>query len=120
VRQVPRPAPKSIPGPSFRGVRTDSAQAEVQILFRSLADNDPLFPALIALLRVLDDGMSTPLHYRICDRKGLAYHVSAGLDPLSDTSLVEISAACASTVMLVVTVGRAPPAPDGNHPAVCA
>ena len=44
----------------------------------------------------LDDGMSTPLHYRVCDRKGLAYHVSAGIDPLGDTSLVEITAACAS------------------------
>jgi predicted Zn-dependent peptidase len=46
------------------------------------------------LLRLLDDGMSTPLHYRVCDRKGLAYQVNAGLDPLGDTSLVEISAAC--------------------------
>jgi predicted Zn-dependent peptidase len=50
---------------------------------------------LVALLRLLDDGMSTPLHYRVCDRKGLAYHVNAGLDPLGDTSLMEISAACA-------------------------
>jgi predicted Zn-dependent peptidase len=95
-RCVPRPAPKSIPGPGFLSVRTDSAQAEVQILFRALADNHPLYPALIALLRVLDDGMSTPLHYRVCDRKGLAYHVSAGIDPLGDTSLVELTAACAS------------------------
>jgi predicted Zn-dependent peptidase len=46
------------------------------------------------LLRLLDDGMSTPLHYRVCDRKGLAYQVNAGLDPLGDTSLIEISAAC--------------------------
>jgi predicted Zn-dependent peptidase len=95
-RRSPRPAPQSVPGPSFHSVRTDSPQAEVQILFSALADDDPQYPALIALLRLLDDGMSTPLHYRICDRKGLAYHVNAGLDPLSDTSLVEISAACAS------------------------
>jgi len=92
--QAPRPAPRSVPGFTFRSVRTDSAQVEVQYLFRALPDNHTEYPALIALLRLLDDGMSTPLHYRVCDRKGLAYQVNAGLDPLGDTSLVEISAAC--------------------------
>jgi predicted Zn-dependent peptidase len=93
-RQVPRPAPRAFPGLAFRSVRTDSAQVEVQFLFRALPDDHPQFPALVALLRLLDDGMSTPLHYRVCDRKGLAYQVNAGLDPLGDTSLIEISAAC--------------------------
>jgi predicted Zn-dependent peptidase len=93
-RQVPRPAPRTLPGLTFDRVRTDSAQVGVQFLFRALPDTDPHYPALISLLRLLDDGMSTPLHYRVCDRKGLAYQVNAGLDPLGDTSLVEISAAC--------------------------
>jgi predicted Zn-dependent peptidase len=75
-------------------VPTDSAQAEIQILFHALADRDPGSAALVALLRVLDDGMSTRLHYRVCDQKGLAYHVSAALDPLYDTSLFEIDSAC--------------------------
>jgi predicted Zn-dependent peptidase len=94
--RFPRPAPKTFPGPALHCVRTDSAQVEVQILFRAVADDHPQFPAFVAFLRLLDDGMSTPLHYRVCDRKGLAYHVNAGLDPLADASLVEISAACAS------------------------
>jgi predicted Zn-dependent peptidase len=95
-QRFPRPAPRGFPGPSLRCVRTDSAQVELQILFRAIPDDDRQFPALVAFLRLLDDGMSTPLHYRVCDRKGLAYHVNAGLDVLADTSLVEISAACAS------------------------
>jgi len=94
TRQAPRRAPKTLPGLTFRSVRTDSAQVEVQFLFRALPDHDVQYPALVTLLRLLDDGMSTPLHYRICDRKGLAYQVNAGIDPLGDTSLVEISAAC--------------------------
>jgi predicted Zn-dependent peptidase len=93
--RLPRPAPRVLPGPAFHSVRTDSAQAEVQLLFRALSDDHPGYPALVTFLRLLDDGMSTPLHYRICDRKGLAYHVSAGLDPMVDTSLVEITAASA-------------------------
>lgn len=98
--RAPRPAPRSFPGPALHCVRTDSAQVEVQILFRAIPDDHPQFPAFVAFLRLLDDGMSTPLHYRVCDRKGLAYHVNAGLDPLADTSLVEISAACASEKLL--------------------
>jgi predicted Zn-dependent peptidase len=94
-RQQPVPPPARVRGPSFRSVRSDSAQAEIQILFHALADRDPGSAALIVLLRVLDDGMSTRLHYRVCDQKGLAYHVGAALDPLYDTSLVEIDSACA-------------------------
>ena len=93
-RIEPMPPPARVHGPRFRTVRTDSAQAEIQILFHALSDSDPAFAALVAMLRVLDDGMATRLHYRVCDQKGLAYHVSAGLDPLFDTSLVEIDSAC--------------------------
>lgn len=93
-RRLPAPAPTRLPGLVLRSVRTDSAQVEVQLLFRALSDDHDRYPALITLLRLLDDGMATPLHYRICDRKGLAYQVNAGLDALGDTSLVEISAAC--------------------------
>ena len=93
-RLQPVPPPTRVNGPRFRTVPSDSAQAEIQILFHALADRDPGSAALIALLRVLDDGMSTRLHYRVCDQKGLAYHVSAALDPLYDTSLLEIDSAC--------------------------
>jgi predicted Zn-dependent peptidase len=93
-RLRPLPPPARPNGPRFRTVRSDSAQAEIQILFHALADQDPASAAIVALLRVLDDGMSTRLHYRVCDQKGLAYHVSAALDPLYDTSLLEIDSAC--------------------------
>jgi predicted Zn-dependent peptidase len=99
-RRVSRGAPTTFHGPRFHCVRTESAQVEVQLLFRGLDDDHPLFPALVTLLRLLDDGMATPLHYRVCDRKGLAYHVNAGLEPLGDTSLVEITAACAEEKLL--------------------
>ena len=93
-RLRPPAPPARVRGPLLRSVRTDSSQAEIQILFHGLPDSDPGFAALVALLRVLDDGMSTRLHYRVCDQKGLAYHVNASLDPLYDTSLLEIDSAC--------------------------
>ena len=51
--------------------------------------------ALRALIRVLDDGMSTRLHYQICDQKGLAYSVAGSLHSYHDTALLEVDAACA-------------------------
>ena len=63
-------------GPRFRAVHNESAQTQVQILFHALPETDPDYLALRALMRVLDDGMSTRLHYQICDQKGLAYSVA--------------------------------------------
>jgi predicted Zn-dependent peptidase len=94
-RAVPRPPRAVHDGPKFRRVWSDSAQTQLQLLFYALPEWDPGYAALVALLRVLDDGMSTRLHYRVCDQKGLAYNVNAALEPLFDTALLELDAACA-------------------------
>jgi predicted Zn-dependent peptidase len=85
----------TLEGPRFRRVWSDSAQTQLQLLFYALPEWDPGYSALVALLRVLDDGMSTRLHYRVCDQTGLAYNVNAALEPLFDTALLELDAACA-------------------------
>ena len=89
---APRPAG---PGPRFRAVHNESAQTQVHILFHALPETDPGYLALRALVRVLDDGMSTRLHYQICDQKGLAYSVAGTLHSYHDAALLEIDAACA-------------------------
>jgi len=89
---APRPAGR---GPRFRAVHNESAQTQLHILFEALPETDPGYMALRALIRVLDDGMSTRLHYQICDQKGLAYSVAGSLHSYHDTALLEIDAACA-------------------------
>ena len=91
-RAPPRPAG---PGPRFRAVHNESAQTQVHILFHALPETDPDYLALRALVRVLDDGMSTRLHYQICDQKGLAYSMAGSLHSYHDAALLEIDAACA-------------------------
>jgi predicted Zn-dependent peptidase len=59
-----------------------------------------------ALVRVLDDGMSTRLHYQICDQKGLAYSIAGSLHSYHDAALLEIDAACAHA-KLPALVGEA-------------
>jgi len=95
ARQKP-PAPHAAgPGPRFRTVHNESAQTQVHVLFHALPETDPAYHALRALVRVLDDGMSTRLHYQICDQKGLAYSVSGNLCSYHDSALLEIDAGCA-------------------------
>lgn len=93
---MPRPAPPP-PGPArWRHVQDSGAQTSLAILFRGVPELDPRYPAFVALLRALDDGMSTRLHYQLADQKGLAYSIGAGIEPLADTALFEITSATAN------------------------
>jgi predicted Zn-dependent peptidase len=94
-RVVPVRARPSFRGPRFRCVWNEAAQTQLQMLFYAFPDWDKSYPALAALLRLVDDGMSTPLHYQVCDQKGLAYNVGASLEPFHDTALLEVDGACA-------------------------
>jgi predicted Zn-dependent peptidase len=76
--------------PRFVYVDNQGSQTAAQLLFRGLPELAPEYPSLMALARIVDDGMSTRLHRRLCDELGLAYYVSGSLEPLVDTGLFEI------------------------------
>jgi predicted Zn-dependent peptidase len=73
-------------------VENEGSQTSAQLLFRALPELAPEYPSLLALARIIDDGMSTRLHRRLCDELGLAYYVSGSLEPLVDTGLFEVDA----------------------------
>ena len=77
----------------YRYAARTGSQTDIHIVFRAIPDLDDAHVASIALLRAIDDGMATPLHYELCDRKGLAYSVGAGIEPLADVALLEVSGA---------------------------
>jgi predicted Zn-dependent peptidase len=89
-------APPAVAGPVLQHVRDAGSQTSLAILFRSIPELDPAYVALVALLRVLDDGMSTRLHYTLADQKGLAYSIHAAVEPLADAALFEITGATAN------------------------
>ena len=95
-RAIVPAAPAHPKGPLFRHVNDAGSQTSLAILFRALPELDPGYVALITLLRVLDDGMSTRLHYTLADQKGLAYSIHAAIEPLADTALFEIAGATAN------------------------
>jgi predicted Zn-dependent peptidase len=88
------PPPDTQTEPRFLYVKREGSQTNVQLLFRAFPETDPDFPALIALGRIIDDGMSTRLHRRVVDELGLAYYCSASLEPFVDAGLYDIDAAC--------------------------
>jgi predicted Zn-dependent peptidase len=82
-------------GPArFAYVPNQGSQTSVQILFRATSELSPEFAAQQMLARILDDGMSTRLHHRVCDELGLAYYVSGAIDSYIDVGLYEIDATC--------------------------
>lgn len=95
-------APAAFAGPRLRHVADAGSQTSLSILFRAVPELDPAYVSLVALLRVLDDGMSTRLHYTLADQKGLAYSIHAAIEPLADTTLFEITSATANAKVPVL------------------
>lgn len=76
-------------------VSNPGSQTDVHLGYVGVSETHPLYMAQHAMLRVLDDGMSTRLHHRVCDQRGLAYSVGASVEPLHDVSLIEVEGSCA-------------------------
>jgi predicted Zn-dependent peptidase len=93
----PVPAPPPHGEPRLRHVRDSGSQTSLSILLRGIPELDPRYLAFVALVRLLDDGMSTRLHYQLCDQKGLAYSISAGIEPLADVAVMDIAGATANS-----------------------
>lgn len=97
---IPRGQPAELVSPTvvqtaakFAYVKNEGSQTAVQLLFRGIPETDADYPSLLMLARIIDDGMSTRLHRRLCDELGLAYYVSGSIEPFFDTGLYEIDAA---------------------------
>ncbi len=76
----------------FRFVENTSSQTDLRVAFRAVSERSPREPAVEMLLRVLDDGMSTRLYERLCDRLGLCYDVSAMFEAYEDDGVVDLAA----------------------------
>lgn len=70
--------------------RRRGTQLAVQLTFGALPDGHPDFAALNLLCRILDDGHSSRLHQALCEKRGLVYELSTGLDCYADCGLYDI------------------------------
>jgi predicted Zn-dependent peptidase len=90
------PARSDQRGARFLHVPDSGAQSSLEVLWRGVPELDDDYMATVALVRALDDGMSTRLHYRLCDQLGLAYSLQAAIEPLHDVTVLEVSGATAN------------------------
>ncbi len=86
----------------FSFVENQSSQTDLRVAFRAVSERDAQEPSVEMLLRVLDDGMSTRLYERICDRLGLCYDVSGLFEVYEDDGVVDIAAGTAHERATVV------------------
>ncbi len=80
-------------GPSIEHVKKKGPQTQTRLAFHAPGENDPDSYSLLILMGILDDGMSTLLHRRIFDERGLAYNISGGLESYPDAAALGIDAA---------------------------
>jgi predicted Zn-dependent peptidase len=80
----------------MRFVPLDEPQVEFRLCFPTVPDAHPDATALVMLRRVLDDGLSSRLPYRVVEKRGLAYSIGAGTDALHDVGTFDIDGAAAS------------------------
>jgi predicted Zn-dependent peptidase len=71
------------------------SQSAVRLAFPTVGLRSPRSRHLELLLRVLDDGMSTRLHRRICDERGLAYEVNGAIELFDDAGIFDVAASVA-------------------------
>jgi predicted Zn-dependent peptidase len=87
------PAPAYRAAERLRSVVSQGSQTDVRLSFPTFGTHDPRYLALELLVRVIDDGMSTRLHRRICEELGLAYEVFASLEPYEEAGVLDVGAA---------------------------
>jgi predicted Zn-dependent peptidase len=87
----------------FAFVENTSSQTDLRVAFRALSERDAREPAVEVLMRVLDDGMSTRLYERICDRLGLCYDVSGMFEAYEDDGVLDVAAGAQHERVIQVT-----------------
>ncbi|MFZ1865035.1 MAG: pitrilysin family protein [Polyangiales bacterium] len=89
---VPKRAPRDRPGSRFAFVYDHGSQTDVRLSFHTPGLASPEAPVLLLLSRVMDDGLSTRVHQRICEERGLAYEAFAGNDSFEECGVFDFGA----------------------------
>ncbi len=91
--------------PAIQIQDNEDSQISVLLSLPAPAERDREFSALMLLRRILDDGFSSRLRQAICEQRGLAYSVSAGVDVYADLGALDLDASCAPR-KVVATVAQ--------------
>lgn len=79
----------------FVFVHDEGSQTSVRASFPTFGEGDQRSTALNLLERILDDGMSTRVHRRIIDERGLAYDAFGAVELFEDVGALDLGASVA-------------------------
>jgi predicted Zn-dependent peptidase len=88
----PQRAPVQRAPSRFAFVYDHGSQTDVRLSFHVPGLKSPEAPVLMMLSRVMDDGLSTRVHQRICEERGLAYDAFAGNDSFEECGVFDLGA----------------------------
>lgn len=88
----PQRAPESRAPDRFAFVYDHGSQTDVRLSFHVPGLRSPEAPILMMLSRLMDDGLSTRVHQRICEERGLAYDAFAGNDSFEECGVFDLGA----------------------------
>lgn len=74
---------------------SDDSQTSILLSYPAPHENDPRFPALLLLRRILDDGFGSRLRQTICEQGGLAYSMAVSIDAYRDAGCIDVEITCA-------------------------
>lgn len=83
--------PSGEEGPNLLFQKNSSTQVEFLLSFVAEGERSPDFIKQMALERVLDDGLSSRLQRRLCERKGILYDISVSTDNYTDIGIMDFS-----------------------------
>jgi predicted Zn-dependent peptidase len=95
-------SPAAPRGASAEHVDKPGSQTAIRLAVLAPGLADPELASAELFLRLLDDGMSTPLHRRIFEDRGLAYNVAADLETYAETGALTIDAVCSHENVVAV------------------
>ena len=79
----------------YRHVRHTGSQVEFRLSYRGIAPQDPDYPAMVLLNRILGEGMSSRLQAELIDDMGLAYSLFASSTTYSDCATYDFDCSVA-------------------------
>ena len=79
----------------YRHVRHTGSQVEFRLSYRGIAPQDPDYPAMVLLNRILGEGMSSRLQSELIDGMGLAYSLFASSTTYSDCATYDFDCSVA-------------------------
>lgn len=84
------PAPAFAPESSLLAQPAGGSQVGLQVSFQAPPDTHEDFCAAALLANILDDGMTSRLPYALCEKRGLVYELTSGLDCYADCGVYDI------------------------------